>query len=171
MKIGLFYGSTTGNTEAAGETIKSLIEAKHPGSVETLNVRTADVAAMTGYDVVILGCPTWNVGELQEDWIEQFPAFKGVDLKGKKVALFGVGDQKGYPKNFQDSLGIIGDQVVAQGGEIYGFVPTTDFNFEVSEGVVDDHFLGLPLDDDNESHKSRARIEAWTAQLMRELGL
>jgi len=171
MKIGLFYGSTTGNTEAAGSAIKSLFDAKQPGLVETLNVRTADVADMAGYDVIILGCPTWNVGELQEDWIEQFPHFKNVDLTGKKVALFGVGDQKGYPKNFQDSLGIIGDRVVAQGGELYGFWPTSEFNFEVSEGVVDGHFLGLALDDDNESHKTRARIEAWTAQLMRELGV
>lgn len=171
MKIGLYYGSTTGNTEAAGSAIKGIIEAKHPGVVESINIRTADVAGMTGYDVLILGCPTWNVGELQEDWLEQFPAFKNVNLAGKKVALFGVGDQKGYPKNFQDSLGIIGDQVVARGGELYGFWPTSEFNFEMSEGVVDQHFLGLALDDDNESHKTSARIAAWTAQLMRELGL
>lgn len=171
MKIGIYFGSQTGNTEAAAEAIQSALAAKAPEGVDIANVRTADLASMSGYDVLLLGCPTWNVGELQEDWAERFPDFAGIDFKGKKVALFGCGDQDGYPKNFQDSLGIIGDKVVENGGELYGFWPVDDYDFEMSEGIVDKHFLGLALDDDNEPQKSAARIEGWTAQLLAELGL
>lgn len=170
MKFGIFMGSTTGNTEAAADAMKEEIEKKEGHSVSIHNVRTADLNTMRDFDVVIIGCPTWNVGELQEDWMEQFPGFKNVDLSGKKVAMFGVGDAQGYAKNFQDSLGILGQVAIDKGAEIYGFWPVDDYNFEMSEGVVDQHFLGLALDDDNESHKSRDRINAWIGRLMAELG-
>jgi len=171
VKIGMFYGSTTGNTEAAAEKIKARFDAVQPGLVEGINVRTADLTDMGKYDMLLLGCPTWNVGELQEDWLEKFPELQQIDFGGKKVALFGAGDQVGYLKNFQDAMGIIGNVVVELGGELYGFWPVDDYNFEMSEGVVDGHFLGLALDDDNESHKSDARIEGWVDQLLLELGM
>ena len=171
MKIGMFVGSKTGNTEAAGERIMAAFNAKQPDLVEMFNVRTAELDTIQNYDVIMLGCPTWNVGELQEDWLDRFPEFKNVSLKGKKVALFSVGDAVGYVKNFQDALGIIGNEVVANGGELFGFWPTDDYNFEVSEGVIDKHFLGLALDDDNESHKSDARVDGWCEMLMAELGV
>lgn len=171
MKIGMYVGSTTGNTQSAGEKIKAAFDAKQPGLVEMFNVRTADFDTIKGFDVILLGCPTWNVGELQEDWLDRFPEFKNVSFEGKKVALFSVGDQVGYVKNFQDALGIVGNEVVAKGGELYGFWPTDDYNFEMSEGVVDKHFLGLALDDDNESHKTDARIARWCERLMAELGV
>ncbi len=170
MKFGIFMGSTTGNTETAAEAMKAEIEKKVPNSVTIHNVRTADLNAMRDYDVVVIGCPTWNVGELQEDWIEQLPGFKNIDLSGKKVAMYGVGDAKGYAKNFQDSLGILGEVVLDKGGDVHGFWPVDDYNFEMSEGVVDQHFLGLALDDDNESHKTRDRINAWIQQLLVEVG-
>lgn len=171
MKIGIFYGSTTGNTGAAAQAIKEEFDKKQPGMVELHDVKTADLKSMEGYDLIMIGCPTWNVGELQEDWKAQFPSLPNVNFSGKKVAIFGVGDADGYINNFMDALGILGDVVVQKGGEIYGFWPTDDYNFVQSEGVVDGHFLGLALDDDNESHKSRPRVNAWCQQLMAELGI
>lgn len=171
MKIGIFLGSTTGNTEAAAGAIKAEFDKKQPDMCSLHNVKTADLDAMKGYDLTIVACPTWNVGELQEDWTAQMPAFSKFDFSGRKVAFYGCGDQVGYLNNFQDALGILGNVAVAKGAEVYGFWPTDDYDFVMSEGVIDQHFLGLALDDDNEPEKSQPRIDAWVKQLCLELGL
>ena len=171
MKIGIYMGSTTGNTEAAADAIKAEFDKKDPGLCEIFNVKTADLSTTSAYDLVIIGCPTWNVGELQEDWESQLPTLKSMSFPGKKLAFFGCGDQDGYLNNFQDALGIIGKEVVERGAEVYGFWPTDDYDFVQSEGVVDQHFVGLALDDDNEPEKTDARIEAWVKQLCLELGI
>ncbi len=171
MKIGIFVGSTTGNSAGAADAIKKEFDKKVPGATTVLNVKTANPAQMANFDVVIIGCPTWNVGELQEDWAAQFPALDGVNFQGRKVAFFGCGDQVGYLNNFQDAMGILGNKVVAMGAEVYGFWSYEGYDFVQSEGLVDDHFLGLALDDDNQSGKTQGRIEAWVKQLCLELGI
>ena len=51
---------------------------------------------MTQYDVLILGIPTWDFGEIQEDWEAVWQQLDTLDLQGKIVALYGMGDQLGY---------------------------------------------------------------------------
>ena len=46
----------------------------------------------------------------------------GLDLKGKKVAIFGVGDQSGYGDNFCDAMDEIATCFEKQGAEIIGAV-------------------------------------------------
>ncbi len=169
MKIGIFLGSTTGNTEAAASAVKTEFEKGGQHSCEVLNVKTADLDRIKAFDLSIIACPTWNVGELQEDWEAQLPTFQNLDFSGRKLAFFGCGDQVGYLNNFQDALGILGNVAVSKGAEIYGFWSTDDYDFVQSEGVVDKHFLGLALDDDNEPHKTPKRIEAWVKQLRLEI--
>jgi flavodoxin I len=171
VKIGIFVGSTTGNSASAADEIKKHLDRKLAGATEVLNVKTASPGLMNGYDVVIIGCPTWNVGELQEDWEAQFPALDGVNFQGKKVAFFGCGDQVGYLANFQDAMGILANKIGPMGAEVYGFWPYDDYDFTQSEGLIDGHFLGLALDDDNQSQKTAGRIEAWVRQLCQELGI
>ncbi|MCB0215448.1 MAG: flavodoxin [Caldilineae bacterium] len=171
MKIGIFLGSTTGNTEAAANALKAELDKAEGSSCEILNVKTADLDAIKGFDLTIIGCPTWNVGELQEDWAAQFPGLQGMDFSGRKLAFFGCGDQVGYLNNFQDALGILGNVAVAKGAEVYGFWSTEGYDFVQSEGVIDQHFLGLALDDDNQPDQTQARIEAWSRQLRAELGI
>ncbi len=65
-KIGLFFGTQTGNTETIAETIQEVFGGD---SVVTLhNVVDTGAADLEGYEYLIIGCPTWNVGELQADW-------------------------------------------------------------------------------------------------------
>ena len=44
--------------------------------------------------------------------------------------------------------------------------------FEASKGLYDDnHFLGVGLDEDNESHLTDERLDLWLAQVLQELAL
>ncbi len=90
MKIGLFYGSTTCYTEMAAEKIRALIG---PELVDLHNIKDVPLTLMQEYDILILGISTWDFGELQEDWESRWEDIQDVELEGRIIALFGMGDQ------------------------------------------------------------------------------
>ncbi|MGH1469841.1 MAG: flavodoxin FldB [Cellvibrionaceae bacterium] len=173
--IGLFYGSSTCYTEIAAEKIQEQL--KEQAIVELHNVASCDIALMKRYHYLILGIPTWDYGELQEDWENQWPALSDIDFQGKKIALYGLGDQIGYPEWFQDALGYLYQKVVEQGGQVIGFWPTEDYQYTSSLAVVDQNntcqpfFVGLALDDESEFEKSDQRIQHWCQQIITEFTL
>lgn len=165
--IGIFYGSNTGNTESAAKRIAAALgdQAAEPTSI-------ADTSAdeLSGYSALIFGASTWGVGDMQDDWDDNLSMVTSVDFSGKKVAIFGLGDQKGYPDTFVDAIGVLANIVRKGGGTVVGQVSTDGYEFDESQAVEGDVFLGLPLDEDNESDRTDERIEAWTATLKNELG-
>ena len=90
-KIGLFYGSDTGNTENIALKIREKISKEN---VYVIDMYDATIEEFSKYDKIILGLSTWHDGQLQSDWDTFFEEFKEVDFTGKKVALFGLGDIK-----------------------------------------------------------------------------
>lgn len=161
-KTGIFYGSTTGNTESVAEKIAEKLGI---GKEDLHNVADAKVSDVQDYDLLLLGCSTWGVGELQDDWNDFLYQLKDADLKGKTVALFGCGDSLSFSSSFCDALGIIYQELQHTGCSFAGKVETTGYNYDGSMAVVDDEFVGLPLDENNESDKTDQRIDQWIGQL------
>lgn len=168
--IGVFYGSTTDNTQEAAEKITERLSERVP---EMHDVRRADPSDLEPYDITLFGVPTWNIGEMQEDWSEFIPRMDELDLTGKKVAFFGVGDAEGYPDNFLDAMGELWETVKTLGDQqLIGIWPTEGYNFYESRGRYDEnHFLGLGLDADNEPHPTDDRIEEWITRVLQEAGI
>ncbi|MBW4555828.1 MAG: flavodoxin FldA [Trichormus sp. ATA11-4-KO1] len=167
-KIGLFYGTQTGKTESAAEIIRDAFG----GDVVTLHdVSQADVADFDEYECLIIGCPTWNIGELQSDWEGLFQELDEVDFSGKTVAYFGTGDQIGYADNFQDAIGILEEKIAQQGGKTVGYWSTDGYDFSDSKALRNGKFCGLALDEDNQSDLTDERVKTWVAQLKTEFGL
>lgn len=167
-KIGLFFGTQTGNTQDAAEEIQ---KAFGPDYVDLIEISTASTEDFDGYECLIIGCPTWNIGELQADWDGFFPDLDEIDFSGKKVAYFGCGDQEGYPDNFQDAMGILEEKISSRGGKTVGFWPTEGYEFNESQGVRGNQFVGLALDNDNQSDLTSKRITTWVTQLKSEFGV
>ena len=168
-KIGLFYGSTTGKTESAAE----MIQAEFGGEdVVTLH-EIADVenSNFAEYDCLIIGCPTWDIGELQADWQGYFDELDDVDFSGKKVAYFGTGDQMGYAENFQDAMGMLEEKISSLGGKTIGHWSTDGYDHEASKAEKNGKFVGLALDDDNQSELTESRIKEWVGQIKAEFGV
>lgn len=169
-KIGLFYGTQTGNTQTDAEMIQQ--EFGGESVVDLVDIYQAETSDFEEYQNIIIGCPTWNVGELQSDWEEFFDGtLNKVDFSGKKVAYFAPGDQVGYPDTFQDALGILEEKISEQGGATVGYWPTEGYEFSESQALRDGKFVGLALDEDNQSELTEERIKAWVAQLQLEFGL
>jgi flavodoxin I len=94
-----------------------------------------------------------------------------IDFVSKKVAYFGMGDQIGYSDNFQDALGILEEKIASLGGKTVGYWPTDGYDFNESKALKNGKFVGLALDEDNQSDLTEQRIKTWVAGLKREFGV
>ena len=168
--IGLFYGSTTGNTESCAEMIASQIGNDR---VAMFDLAADGVDQLADYQYLILGMPTWDYGELQEDWSDVWAELDDIDLSGKTCALFGLGDQIGYGEWFLDAMGALHDKLVSRGATMVGYWPVAGYTFDESKALTGDQsrFVGLALDEDGESDKTEARINTWVRQVLSEFGL
>jgi flavodoxin I len=166
-KIGIFFGSTEGNTERVVTQVHQLLGGDP--DVVLHNVNSSSSEDMQPYPILILACPTWEIGQLQEDWDGFIDELDSVDYTGKKISFLGCGDADGYPDTYQDALGIIYDRIKDKGAAFIGAWPTDGYNFEASRGVVNGKFLGLAIDEDNQKDLTAGRIEKWVAQLKSEM--
>lgn len=165
-KIGLFYGTTTGNTESAAEMIQQ--EFGGEDVVAIYEIREANDSDFDEYENIIIGCPTWNIGELQSDWEGYYEELDNIDFSGKKVAYFGTGDQVGYADNFQDAMGILEEKISELGGTTVGYWSIEGYDFTESKALKNGKFVGLALDEDNQSELSDERVQQWVEQLKTE---
>ena len=91
-----------------------------------------------------------------------------LDLSGKTVAIFGLGDQESYNDNFCDAAGELYDCLTAQGAKVVGMTSTDGYSHSESKAIRDGKFVGLMCDEDNEYDKSEERATAWVEQLKSE---
>ncbi len=168
-KVGLFYGTQTGNTETIAELIQK--ELGGDGVVDLHDISSSQTSDFDDYECIIIGCPTWNVGELQADWEGFYEELENIEFNGKKVAYFGVGDQIGYADNFQDAIGILEEKIASLGGKTVGYWPTDGYDFNESKAVKNGKFVGLAIDEDNQSELTDSRVKTWVSQIKREFGL
>jgi len=170
MKTALVYGSTTGSTRAAAQSIAAQLgrEVIH----DVIDIGVAGPMALEGYDLLLVGASTWHIGELQHDWADAEGALAGLDLRGTRIALFGLGDQAEYGETFLDAMGLLYDRLTERGAlGGFGFWPTDGYEFTASRALRDDRFCGLALDDDNQRGRTPDRIRAWCRQITAELEL
>ena len=172
LSIGLFYGSTTCYTEMAAEKIQTALDALFDEQVVALfNIKDVALSEAENFDILIFGISTWDFGELQEDWESHWDDIKTLNLEGKTVALFGLGDQVGYEDWFQDALGMLHDELLVLGCRVIGYWPNEGYEFAASKALTEDksHFVGLSLDDENQYDLTDDRISSWTEQLLSDL--
>lgn len=155
--IGIFYGSSSGNTASLAKEIASKLGVA-AGDVFDVGRVSADKVA--GYDTILLGSSTWGFGELQDDWYSFIEKLKAQDLKGKKVALFGCGDSDSYPDTFCDAVGILHDELEGTGCVFVGEMAADGYPTTGSRAFAGGKVLGL-IADDSEPGKTAGRMDVW----------
>ena len=163
----IYYSTSTGNTE----TIAGYIAEATGMDYNDIGDATDD--EIKGADTLIVGAPTWHTGSDEQrsgtswdDWL--YDTLPNLDLEGKKVAVFGCGDQESYNDYYCDAAGELYDKFVEKGCKVYGFTSTDGYNHEESKAVRDGKFIGLMCDEDNQYDLSEDRSKAWVAQLKEE---
>jgi flavodoxin I len=164
-RIGLFYSFNTNKTSQAARKIGEEFKADQ---IDHVNAETLTEQEFLSYDNLILGVPTWFDGELPNYWDEFVPALEELDLNGKIIAIFGNGNQKGYPENFVDGVGIMAELLESRGARLVGFTSAQGFEFESSRALRGKQFTGLALDFENQGSQINQRIKDWVEQLKGE---
>lgn len=162
QKIGIFYGSSTGNSELAAKQIQKEFGADIATVIDVSSAKAADVEQFSN---LIFGCSTLEIGELEYDFDDFMPELKAANLKGKKVAIFGLGDQESYPNSFVDAIGLIYEILTEKECEVVGKTSTEGYDYDESRGEVDGQFMGLALDDDSQDDLTEERIKKWVEKL------
>lgn len=170
MKIGLFYGTNTGVTEIVAEQLAEKMN-DNGFEIEMHDIADTPLDKLNDYDTIIISTPTWNDGELQDDWEEVIEEYNEFDFSGKKVGFVGTGDQEAYCDNYLDAIGKMSVPVRKSGGEIFGRWPSEGYNHTHSLGQDEDGmWVGLALDNDNQEELTEERMDKWIEQIKGELG-
>ena len=120
-KIGVFYWSGTGNTEAMANAIASGIS-KEGVEFDLVNISesTKDVG---DYESLIFGCPSMGNEELEEYEFEPFFADILPQLKDKTVGIFGsyAWNQGDWIENWKNRLDEAGVKLAADPVKAYSY--------------------------------------------------
>ncbi|MGB1091701.1 MAG: flavodoxin [Oceanobacter sp.] len=170
-QVGLFFGSNTGKTRKVAKMIKKKFDDEI--MEKPLNVNRTEPEDFASYEYLIIGTPTLGDGELPglssdcdaESWEEFLPKIEDMDFSGKTIAIYGLGDQVGYPDEFLDAMGELYEFFTERGATCIGETSTDGFEFDESKAVKDGQFVGLALDLDNQSGLTDARLNAWLAKI------
>ncbi len=166
-KTCIIYGSTTGTCEGIASKIADKLGIA-PNDV--INVTDFTAEMISNYDNFLLGTSTWGAGDLQDDWYGGgLKVLQDNDLSGKTVAIFGCGDSASYGDTFCGGMAELYETVKQKGAKIIGSVDADDYSYEASLAVINGEFIGLALDEDNESDKTDQRIDKWIEQIKKDL--
>ncbi|MFP3019611.1 MAG: flavodoxin FldA [Arsenophonus sp.] len=166
-KIGIFFGSDTGNTENIAKMIQEIL-----GNAEINDIAKSSKEDIEKFNILLFGIPTWYYGEAQCDWDDFFSTLEKIDFSNKIVGIFGCGDQEDYTEYFCDAMGIVKDIIEPNGATIIGHWPTDGYHFEASKGLADEnHFIGLAIDEDRQPELTTDRLEVWIKQISEEIKL
>ena len=163
----VYYSTSTGNTETVGQYIADA------ASVSLEEIGDASEGEVKGYDSLIVGAPTWHTGADEQrsgtSWDDfLYDTLPNIDLEGKNVAVFGMGDQQGYGDNYCDAAGELYDLFSAKGCKMFGLTSTDNYVHTDSKAERDGKFVGLMLDEDNQYDLSEERCNTWVEQLKTE---
>ncbi|MDM8159447.1 flavodoxin [Labilibaculum sp. K2S] len=169
-KIGLFYGPEGGNVERVAKLLAEKVDSDRIVVHKVKDCEAKDVAQYSNIIMGIstLGKHTWSSDNSGNDWDIFLPKLNGVDLKGKKVALFGLGDHIAYADFFVDSMGDLADSIKLTGAEIVGQVSDEGYEYSESRAFREGKFVGLPLDEDFEDDLTEERVENWVKLILPE---
>ncbi len=164
MKTGIFYSFSSGKTQGVGERIVK----EFGDNIETNDIEEIDGSKFLNYDLIIIGVSTWFDGGLPDYWEDFLPEFDKADLSNKKVAIFGLGNQQGYPENFGDAISVIAKVLEPHGCKLLGFTSTDGYDFEESKSIRDEKFMGLVIDEESQPELTVERIATWVSQIKKE---
>lgn len=160
-KIGIFYSTNSGKTEAIAEEIEFNVRKL---GCELINIKNG-IEKIEEFSNLILITPTYNVGEPQKYWMDNLDKLKAMDFKGKKVGLVGLGNQFAFGESFVSGIRVLYDIVKENGAEVIGFTSTKGYKFEDSAAVIGDEFVGLALDENNQDDETPDKIYEWVESI------
>ncbi len=156
------------HTQKSKKVAEKVVDAFGEDKIEVVNAEELRKEVIEKYDNFIISAPTWFDGELPNYWDEFIPDLEEMDLSKKTFAIFGLGDQKGYPENFCDAIGLMAEILEDCGAKLIGETSTEGYTYESSKAQRGDVFVGLPIDQENQARLTKKRVADWVEKIKGE---
>lgn len=166
-KTGIFYGSATGTTEKIAKRLGQLLGVEDK---DIHNVADTAPSVVGDYDVLLFGTSTWGSGDMEDDWYDFVDGAGSLDLKGKRIALFGCGDVT-MADTFCSGVGKLYEALKGTGATFIAPYGTVGYRFEKSEAVPENavEAVGLLLDEVNHPEMTETRLRGWADLVRKEM--
>ncbi|MDO5045897.1 flavodoxin domain-containing protein [Campylobacter sp.] len=159
--IGIFYATGKGDTQKACEYVASKLGAEVKAVKDV-----AQASEFEGFDLLILASSSYGFGELHDDWKAKLNLLKEANLKGKKVALIGVGNQERHGDNFCG--GMVEFLPFVKGAVLVGASEKDEYKFDYSSSFINGKFIGLALDTKGDKEYEK-RIDKWVSKIKAQI--
>ncbi len=174
-KVGLFFGPENGSVHRIAKKIQAILGENNVDLISVNNATKADIERYQNiiFGISTVGKETWSSEHSNTDWDKFLPQISEMNFDNKNIALYGLGDHITYPDNFVDSMGKLYQEIMANSpkANIVAKVSTDAYEYNQSEAVINDSFVGLPIDEDFQAELSDERIKLWCNALNSEFNL
>ena len=169
-KTAVFYGPAGGSTENVARRIGELIGSDMCDLIPVGDATGDDLKEYKNiiFGIATIGNETWDSEPVKSGWFTFINELEEADLTGKVIALFGLGDHIRYPDHFVDAMGELYRIVNGKGVVPVGKVDQSGYEFNDSGAVVDNMFVGLPIDEVFEPDLTDKRIREWVSGIISE---
>jgi flavodoxin I len=173
-KIALLYAPAKGSTEKVALKICEKI-GKEKVDLILINEDT-NPEIINAYSKIIFGISTvgrdsWDSKYTKIGWDIFLPKLEKNRFDGKTIAIFGLGDHILYAENFVDAMGGLASVLLKGGANLIGQTSTEGYTYSNSDAIINNQFVGLPLDEENEPELTSDRINTWIKQISNQLGI
>lgn len=170
-KIGIIFGTDTGTTRLIAKKLAKKLG--DDSAAKPININRIELEQLRSHAALILGTPTYgdgvppgtDTGVNDGSWADVLSDLSGLDLSGKTIALYGLGNQEKYPDRFADGLYVLYAALRDTGATIVGDWPVDGYSFNQSKAVVDGRFVGLVVDNNTQSMQTEARLDEWVDRI------
>lgn len=157
-KYGIIYGSLTGTTADVARRIGAALDVDID---DIMNVKDVAPSQLANYETLVIGTSTWGAGEIESDWYDLLDGIEAVDLKGKKIAVFGCGDET-MTDTFCNGVGELYQRLGNTGATFIAPFSADCYHFNETAAKINGEIVGLLLDEVNHPELTPERIVAWT---------
>ena len=137
MQSIILYGSSTGNTARIAAYVAGAFQAAGI-EIEVKPVSTVELHDLLDYDVIFLGSSTWGAGSLQDAMKPFYFQIDSEVVASKKMAVFGAGDSKSYPRSFCKAVDLLQSKLKSCGAEIILPPLKIDGDADASKEAIDE---------------------------------
>ncbi|WP_317933199.1 flavodoxin [Halioxenophilus sp. WMMB6] len=174
-KIGIFFGTDTGTTRLIAKKLMTRVGEEFCAKPLNVNRITAD--DFMAYQALIIGTPSYGEGALPSaelgvkngSWEDFLPQLETLDMSGKTIAIYGLGNQVKYGDRFVSAMRHLYRFFKDRGATIVGDWSTEGYEFTGSDAIIDGRFLGLAVDNKNQAMLTEARLDQWAEQIREPL--
>lgn len=157
--IGIVFGTNNVDSQTVAEKIAANFDS------DLLNAKELTIDFLNNHEKLIFVASTHKYGELQQDFKAKLDVVAEADLKGKTLALAGLGGLEKHPDTFCD--GLVEFLPVIRGAKLVGAYENPGYKFENSLSLINGKFVGFVVDihSDNEWEQ---KLGSWVSSIKSE---